>query len=260
MKRTVLSLIMIVALSMFAGGCKTTPTTKATEAADSEAVKAKADYEYRRNNLNQEQMDRAKALLDELLQEDGTMVQLPQPAEHSKYHARYWPIIKKYTEKYKLKNSLVLGIIHAESAFNPRAISIPIKRKTYTTHAYGLMQIVPELQGSTVYRLMNEKDGKPTPEQLYDPEFNINYGTFFIRHLQTSSICSSLSDPGKVEDCVIVSYNAGTRPFQNAKKSGADIDSMTRSEFQTLLLKHAPNNYLTMVHERMANWTDFDKL
>ena len=44
------------------------PTTKATKAAAIEAVKAKADYEYRRNNLNQEQMDRAKKLLDELQQ------------------------------------------------------------------------------------------------------------------------------------------------------------------------------------------------
>ena len=173
---------------------------------------------------------------------------------------KYWPLIKPLADKLKLRKSLILGTIHMESSFNPLAISIPIKRKKYTTHAYGLMQVVPELAGTTVYRLLNGSDGKPTPKDLYDPATNIQYGLVFIHHLHHSSVCSKLKDTGKIEDCSIVAYNAGGRPFVRARKKETNLDEMSREEFRETLLKYAPNDYLTMVRERMAKWSDFDEL
>jgi len=93
--------------------------------------------------------------------------------DHLKIRAeRYKPNVLKYTSKRNIHPSIVFGMIHTESCFNPMARShIP---------AYGLMQIVPASGGLDAYQFIFNKKKKPTPKQLYQPDFNIRMGVAYI--------------------------------------------------------------------------------
>ena len=85
--------------------------------------------------------------------------------EHLKIRAgKYKPLVDKYCTKRNLDKSVVYGLIHTESYFNPMARShIP---------AFGLMQIVPTSGGRDAYKYVYKKDKKPSAEFLYDHENN----------------------------------------------------------------------------------------
>jgi hypothetical protein len=71
---------------------------------------------------------------------------------------RYYPLIIKYASENRIAPSLICGLMTQESGGNPNIIS--------DCGAVGLMQIMP----STYIA------GRPTKQQLLDPEFNISYG------------------------------------------------------------------------------------
>jgi membrane-bound lytic murein transglycosylase C len=93
--------------------------------------------------------------------------------DHLKIRAeKYKPDVLKYTSKRNIDPSIVFGMIHTESCFNPMARShIP---------AYGLMQIVPASGGIDAYQFVFNKKKKPTPKLLYQPDFNIRLGVAYI--------------------------------------------------------------------------------
>ena len=70
--------------------------------------------------------------------------------------AQYWPLVKRLSKEENIDASLVMGIIYAESGFNPKAVS--------SVGAEGLMQLMPSVQ-----KQFGVAD-------VYDPEQNIRAG------------------------------------------------------------------------------------
>lgn len=80
---------------------------------------------------------------------------------------KYISIVDKYSKELKVESSLILGIIGAESFFNPLAKShIP---------AYGLMQINSFI--------LSKENKSITYRELYNPDTNIKLGTKYISTL-----------------------------------------------------------------------------
>lgn len=103
------------------------------------------------------------------------------PREYSEY-------VEKYANEYDVPEALVYAVIRTESSFDPNA----------TSHAgaHGLMQLIPDTM-DWLSRLLGEE--APTGD-IYDPETNIKYGTYYLRHLY---------DRFDSWDTAIAAYNAG---------------------------------------------------
>ncbi|MBQ3379167.1 MAG: lytic transglycosylase domain-containing protein [Clostridia bacterium] len=109
--------------------------------------------------------------------------------EEQSYPLEYQEYVMAAAEKYDLDPALIFAIIHTESRFDPEAVS--------PANAMGLMQITKD-----TYFFVNEKDGRGdlAVELLFDPEVNIDTGSYFIKWL--------IDDFGDV-DTAIAAYNAG---------------------------------------------------
>ncbi len=105
------------------------------------------------------------------------------------YPRQYQEAIHEQSTKRGVDPYLVMGLILQESRYNPEARS--------RVGATGLMQIMPptgkEL-ASKINRLFTER-------RLTDPEYNIELGTFYLRHL--------INTFGGVEELAIAAYNGG---------------------------------------------------
>lgn len=88
---------------------------------------------------------------------------LNQPTARAAAGDRYDEIIRRAAARYDLDYSLVKAVVHAESAFNPRAVS----RKG----AQGLMQLMPQTA-----RGLGVSD-------VFDPEENILGGSRYLRKM-----------------------------------------------------------------------------
>ena len=88
------------------------------------------------------------------------------------YPLRYETIVRGHAEQYDLDPALVAGVIYAESEFDAKARS--------GAGAIGLMQLLP-----TRHEGIAERTGGKTfvVEVLYDPELNVRYGSWYLRHL-----------------------------------------------------------------------------
>lgn len=106
------------------------------------------------------------------------------------YPYPYAQIVDKYAKKYNMDNTLVAGIILAESKFVPKAKS--------HRGAIGLMQIMPET-GQWIAKNINDKSYNDA--KLYDPETNIHYGVWYLSFL--------MKEFNSNEILAIAAYNAG---------------------------------------------------
>jgi peptidoglycan lytic transglycosylase len=88
-----------------------------------------------------------------------------------RYPLEYKNIVLGHAENYNLDPALIAAVIYRESHFDPDAVS--------SSGAIGLMQLLPdtaegiaELAGFVV-------------SDLYEPEINVRYGSFYLRRLLT---------------------------------------------------------------------------
>jgi soluble lytic murein transglycosylase len=89
------------------------------------------------------------------------------------YPLEYQAQVVARSAEYHVDRNLVWAIIRVESGFKPGATSVQGAR--------GLMQIMPET-GEWIARQM----GLPyNPQMLYDPDYNIRVGTWYLSELQT---------------------------------------------------------------------------
>ena len=102
------------------------------------------------------------------------------------YPARYQPEIRSYSEKNGVDPFVVMGLIHQESYFNPKAKS--------SVGATGLMQLMPATAKELAARLH-------TSMRLEDPITNIKLGTAHFKMLMNLF--------GGNTDLAVASYNAG---------------------------------------------------
>lgn len=103
-------------------------------------------------------------------------------------HRPYMDYIIKYSDQYDLDPKLVTAVVETESNFNPEAKS--------SVGALGLMQIMPE----TGEEIAKNFEQDYSEEDLYDPETNIKFGTYYLRYL---------FDYYGSMDYAILAYNGG---------------------------------------------------
>ncbi|WP_300672074.1 lytic transglycosylase domain-containing protein [Desulfoluna sp.] len=110
------------------------------------------------------------------------------------------PLIVKAAAKHNLPFALIKAVIHAESAFNPKALS--------PKGAKGLMQLMP--QNIAFYKIKNP----------FDPDENIMGGAAYLKLLLTDfkgnrklALAAYNAGPTKVKECQGVPPIAETRAY-----------------------------------------------
>jgi soluble lytic murein transglycosylase len=118
-------------------------------------------------------------------------VQETQPGwyERLRYPLSYEHIVAGHAENYDLDPALLAAVIYRESKFDARARS--------SSGAIGLMQLLPATAkgialhtGGTRFRI----------DDLYEPEINVRYGSFYLKRLLTKYGDTRLA---------LAAYNAG---------------------------------------------------
>ena len=87
-------------------------------------------------------------------------------------HSGYLETIRKYAREYGIDPSFVSAVIKCESSFNPLAVS--------RVGARGLMQIMPD---TGVWLAEKLGIAEYRPEMLFEPDFNIRMGAYYLAHL-----------------------------------------------------------------------------
>jgi len=124
-----------------------------------------------------------------------TIAELTLPLRHD-------DIIRQQAEEKDVPAELIAAVIYQESKFQDQ---------TSSAGARGLMQITPDT-ADTIETLSGGETF--VYEDLADPELNIRYGTFYLRHL--------LDRFDGNEVAALAAYNAG--PEQADEWGGADMD------------------------------------
>lgn len=112
------------------------------------------------------------------------------------FPVRYLTIIENYAAIYGVDPVLVASIINVESRFNRYAVS--------RAGASGLMQLMP----GTAYWAAQEigLESFSFEEMIFDPNININMGTWYIRRLL---------DLNNSVEVALAAYNAGSGNVAN---------------------------------------------
>lgn len=129
------------------------------------------------------------------------IVVIPSYFAENLYPLNYRAAIKKNAKQFKLDPNFVAAVIFTESRFNPRATS--------GVGARGLMQLMP----STAKGLASGVGDKNySPNKLYIPEYNIKYGSYYLRGLMKQYKGN--------KDYVLMHYNGGGGAVMRYKRNG----------------------------------------
>jgi soluble lytic murein transglycosylase len=126
------------------------------------------------------------------------------------YPLRYEEIVRGHARNYDLDPALLAAVIYQESKFEADARS--------DAGAIGLMQLLPDTAkgiaihtGGSGFRVAD----------LYDPEINVRYGAWYLRHL-----IRKYGD----EQTALAAYNAGQTNVDRWRRAGRGIQfSETRA-------------------------------
>lgn len=105
------------------------------------------------------------------------------------YPVKYEEIVLRYSDEFGVDPYLVYAVMKQESNFKEKAVS--------SAKARGLMQITEDTFDWLKIKL---GDKETTYDDLYKPEYNIKYGTYFL---------SILSEEFKMTSTQLAAYNAG---------------------------------------------------
>jgi len=134
-----------------------------------------------------------------------TIAELTLPLRHE-------DIIRQQAEEKDVPADLIAAVIYQESRFVDQ---------TSSAGARGLMQITPDT-ADTIETLSGGETF--VYEDLADPELNIRYGTFYLRHL--------LDRFEGNEVAALAAYNAGPEQAEAWGGSGMDEDDIEFTETQ----------------------------
>jgi soluble lytic murein transglycosylase len=127
----------------------------------------------------------------------------PRWYERLRYPLRYEQIVRGHADNYGLEPQLLAAVIYQESKFDADAES--------SSGAVGLMQLLP----STGQGIADRTGGGAwTPKDLRDPELNIRYGSWYLRHLL---------DKYGSEELALAAYNAGQANVDHWQAEGGGI-------------------------------------
>jgi soluble lytic murein transglycosylase len=140
-------------------------------------------------------------------------IHFTQPAWYERlwYPLRYDEIVIGHARNYGLDPALLAAVIYKESKFKADARS--------DRGAIGLMQLLPATgegiaarTGGSAFRISD----------LYDPEINVRYGAWYLRHLL---------DKYDSERTALAAYNAGQRNVDEWRARGVGIQFPETKEF-----------------------------
>ena len=127
----------------------------------------------------------------------------PAPYARLLYPLRYEEIIAGHAENYRLEPALLAAVIYQESKFRADARS--------ASGAIGLMQLLPD----TGQGIADRTGGKTwVVDDLYEPELNVRYGAWYLRHLL---------DKYRDLDLALAAYNAGQTNVDRWRERGVGI-------------------------------------
>jgi soluble lytic murein transglycosylase len=127
----------------------------------------------------------------------------PDFVQRQRYPLRYPAIVTGHARNYHLEPALLAAVIYAESKFHADAKS--------SSGAIGLMQLLPATaQGIALHT----GGSKFETADLYDPEINVRYGAWYLRHLL---------DKYDDERRALAAYNAGQDNVDRWVASGSRI-------------------------------------
>lgn len=185
-------------------------------------------------------------------------IQLELVEDHIPKRAeRFKDMIRKYSERFGVNEPLIYAIMEQESYFNPMAKS--------HAGAYGLMQIVPSSGGLDANRHVHNRNEKPTPRQLYVPDFNIELGTGYLDK-QMRVYFKGVNDPRCRMLCAIAAYNTGQgnvyHAFTGKRKPEGAIKAINGYSYDKLyeyLKSHLPHaetrDYIQKVTSKMQKYS-----
>jgi soluble lytic murein transglycosylase len=134
-----------------------------------------------------------------------TYLQRAEPAWWARlwYPLRYEAIVRGHAAHYRLNPALLAAVIEQESKFKADARS--------NTGAIGLMQLQPD----TAKGIALHTGGKDfVLADLDDPEINVRYGSWYLRHLL---------DRYHDERLALAAYNAGQANVDEWRRKGKDV-------------------------------------
>jgi len=127
----------------------------------------------------------------------------PRWYERARYPLRYEHIVRAHAENYRLEPQLLAAVIYQESKFDADAVS--------SSGAVGLMQLLP----STGQGIADRTGGRNwQPDDLRNPELNVRYGSWYLRHLL---------DKYGDERLALAAYNAGQTNVDRWVAEGREI-------------------------------------
>ena len=131
---------------------------------------------------------------------NGTLSRL---LDRIRYPLHYEAIVRDHARNYRLDPALLAAVIYQESRFRPGVVS--------EAGAVGLMQLLPGTARGIATRTggVGFRDG-----DLYDPELNVRYGSWYLRHLL---------DKYGDEQTALAAYNAGQTNVDAWAESGGGI-------------------------------------
>jgi soluble lytic murein transglycosylase len=119
-----------------------------------------------------------------------------------RYPLEYEHIVRGHARQYDLDAALLAAVIYRESKFDPDARS--------SSGAIGLMQLLPDTaEGIAQYT----GGSRFEVDDLYDPEINVRYGSFYLRRL--------LNKYGD-ERLALAAYNAGQANVDRWRAEGRE--------------------------------------
>jgi soluble lytic murein transglycosylase len=128
-----------------------------------------------------------------------------------RYPLTYEHIIVGHARNYELDAALVAAVIYRESKFDADARS--------RSGAIGLMQVLPDTARGIA---INTGGTRFRVEDLYDPEINVRYGSFYLRRL--------LRKYGD-ERLALAAYNAGQANVDRWLARGQGIEFAETREY-----------------------------
>jgi soluble lytic murein transglycosylase len=132
-------------------------------------------------------------------------VQFGEPAwlQRLRYPLDYKTIVRAHARNYHLQPALLAAVIYQESKFHSDAKS--------SSGAIGLMQILPDTAKGIA---LHTGGSRFHVDDLYNPEINVRYGSWYLRHL--------LDKYGN-ERLALAAYNAGQRNVDEWRAAGKGI-------------------------------------
>lgn len=119
------------------------------------------------------------------------------------YPLRYETIIRGHARHYRLQPELLAAVVYQESKFKADARS--------SSGAIGLMQLLPATAKGIA---LHTGGSRFVVSDLYDPELNVRYGAWYLRHLL---------DKYGDERTALAAYNAGQRNVDLWRSRGEGI-------------------------------------